>query len=108
MHSCVLFFSLFCYAILERPAYTEVTSIGAAIAAGFGCGIWISIHDVEVNVTRIARCFRVSNKLAFFDLGFQKVLCSSTRRWNVNMPQEERDRKIKNWNKAVERSLGWV
>lgn len=73
-----------CGCTVERPEDAEVTSTGAAVAAGLGCGFWSSTEEVE------------------------SLLTSSSRQWHPTMSQEERQRKIKNWNKAVERSLNWV
>lgn len=73
-----------CGCIVERPENPEVTSIGAAVAAGLGIGFWKSTDEIEA------------------------YLLSSSRRWHPEYGKEERERKIKNWNKAVERSLNWV
>ncbi len=66
-----------------RPTVTETTALGAAYAAGLAVGFW---QDCD-------------------------ALC---RNWGMDrtfepaMPAEVRARLYKNWQKAVERTLGWV
>jgi len=66
-----------------RPRHLETTSLGAAYAAGLAVGFF-------KNVDAIAAHWRAS------------------RRFEPVMAEEDRTRLIASWEKAVERSLGWV
>ena len=65
-----------------RKKEKEITSIGAAIAAGLYVGVWKSIEEVESKI-EIDRVFE--NKLS----------------------HEKREKLMKRWVQAVERSLGF-
>ncbi|NNG21153.1 glycerol kinase GlpK [Naumannella sp. ID2617S] len=65
-----------------RPKVIETTALGAAYAAGIAVGFW-SEQDVVDN-------------------------WAEGRRWDPEMPDEERERLFRQWNKAVERTLDWV
>lgn len=65
-----------------RPRTRETTALGAAYAAGLACGFYDSIEDLSANW----------------------VL---DRRWEANMPEAERSRHLRRWNKAIERSFDW-
>ena len=68
---------------VKRPSCVETTAMGAAYLAGLAVGYWNSKEDVIKN-------------------------------WAVNkifspiMGEDERERKIKGWNKAVKYSFGWA
>ena len=68
---------------VKRPCCVETTAMGAAYLAGLAVGYWNSKEDVIKN-------------------------------WAVNkifspiMGEDERERKIKGWNKAVKYSFGWA
>jgi glycerol kinase len=66
-----------------RPAMRETTALGAAYAAGLGCGYYKDLGDL------------VSN-------------WSIDRTWEPQMEAAERDRTYKQWKKAVTRTFDWV
>lgn len=66
-----------------RPENLETTALGAAFAAGLATGVWESLEDLS----RLVR---------------------EGRRWVPRMGIEDRERRLRLWNRAVERSLGWV
>jgi glycerol kinase len=66
-----------------RPAMRETTALGAAYAAGLGCGYYRDLGDL------------VSN-------------WSIDRTWEPQMAAAERDRTYKQWKKAVTRTFDWV
>ena len=66
-----------------RPEYLETTALGAGLAAGFAVGIWNSLDEIG-------------------------KMWKSDKTWHPTMAAEERARCLKGWNKAVERSLGWI
>ncbi len=66
-----------------RPAVIETTALGAAYAAGLSVGIY---HDLD-------------------ELASQ---WKEEKRWEPTMSQEDREAKVKFWNKAVERTLNWT
>ncbi|MFC7398873.1 glycerol kinase GlpK [Chelatococcus sp. GCM10030263] len=66
-----------------RPKVTETTALGAAYAAGLAVGYWASTEDLIRN------------------WGVDK-------RWHPGMAEGTRDHLLASWNKALERSLGWV
>lgn len=66
-----------------KPLQHETTAIGVARLAGLTVGLWSSQEELAKN-QKIERCYL------------------------PQMPQEEREEKIKKWRKAVERSLGWA
>lgn len=67
---------------IVRPCEIETTALGAAFAAGIGAGLWKDTAD-------IAR------------------LVSPDAQWEPNMEKAQRDAAYLQWNKAVERTLGW-
>ncbi|KAJ6264348.1 hypothetical protein Dda_0493 [Drechslerella dactyloides] len=69
---------------VDRPAMRETTALGAAIAAGFGVGLW---HD-------------------FSDL--KGVNARNHKAFTARTTQEQRARQFKRWGKAVEMSKGWL
>ncbi|KAF5104488.1 hypothetical protein DV451_000559 [Geotrichum candidum] len=69
---------------VERPEMRETTALGAAIAAGFAVGVWKSFDELlEINK---------ENKSIF----------------EPQYTEERREREMKLWNKAVEKSVGWI
>jgi glycerol kinase len=66
-----------------RPRVTETTALGAAYAAGLAVGFWDSRAELVRN------------------WGVDK-------RWRPAMPEAERNRLYRAWQKAVRRSFDWV
>ena len=66
-----------------RPEILETTALGAAFAAGVSTGVWQGLDELA-------------------------ALVREGRRWVPRMDGEERDRRLRLWNRAVERSLDWV
>lgn len=66
-----------------RPENLETTALGAAFAAGLATGVWQSLDEVT-------------------------ALVREGRRWVSRMQPEDRNRRLRLWNRAVERSLDWV
>ena len=65
-----------------RPRVRETTALGAAFAAGLSVGFW--------------------------QAGDLASLWREERRWLPAMSAEERERRCRQWRKAVQRSLDWV
>lgn len=68
---------------VKRPSCVETTAMGAAYLAGLAVGYWNSKEDVIKNWA--------------VDKIFSPI-----------MAEDERERKIKGWNKAVKYSFGWA
>ncbi len=66
-----------------RPAFVETTALGAAYFAGIGAGVWKDIEDLR-SVWQLDRVFKP---------------CIS---------QEEAQKQVTLWHRAVERSRNWV
>ena len=66
-----------------RPVVAETTALGAAYAAGLATGFWANLDDLRAN-------------------------WQEDSRWTPNMEPEERDRQMRNWKKAVTKTLDWV
>lgn len=66
-----------------RPRVAETTCLGAAYAAGLAVGFWKAVDDLRAN-------------------------WGEDKRWTSKMNGETRDRGYKQWNKAVQRTLGWT
>jgi len=66
-----------------RPAELETTCLGAAYAAGLAVGYWPDTEALRANWRQGAE-------------------------WRPAMGAAERDEGYRRWNKAVERTLGWV
>lgn len=64
------------------PSVAETTAKGAAFMAGLACGFWQNIDDLPKDI-------------------------SDARIFSSKMDSDERKTLIKDWNKAVERVLGW-
>ncbi|CDW76220.1 glycerol kinase [Stylonychia lemnae] len=67
---------------IVRKKESEITGIGAAIAAGLKVGFWANIEEVEKKI-EIDRSFK------------------------SDITESQRDKKLKRWQQAVERSLGF-
>ena len=61
----------------------SVLFIASAIGAGLATGVWKSVDELS-------------------------ALVREGRRWAPRMGAEDRARLLRLWNRAVERSLGWV
>lgn len=66
-----------------RPMVAETTCLGAAYAAGLAVGHWPDMETLRANWHRAAE-------------------------WSPKMSADVRDREYHNWQKAVQRTLGWV
>ena len=66
-----------------RPELVETTAVGAAHAAGLASGLWRDLDEVA-------------------------GLWREDRRWEPALSSSERDRLLGQWDKAVQRSLGWA
>mmetsp|Transcript_14963 Transcript_14963/g.23161 ORF Transcript_14963/g.23161 Transcript_14963/m.23161 type:complete len:603 (-) Transcript_14963:111-1919(-) len=66
-----------------RPEYLETTGMGAGFAAGLAVGVWGSLEELS-------------------------KMWKSDVTWHPTMAKEERAKCWRGWNKAVERSLGWI
>ncbi|MFT2816980.1 glycerol kinase GlpK [Leifsonia sp. A12D58] len=66
-----------------RPVVAETTALGAAYAAGLAVGFWSGLDDLRKNWQEDAR-------------------------WEPNMDDAERERLLRNWKKAVTKTLDWV
>jgi glycerol kinase len=66
-----------------RPVVAETTALGAAYAAGLAVGFWKDLDDLRGN-------------------------WQEDSRWTPNMPDEERDRQLRLWKKAVTKTFDWV
>ena len=66
-----------------RPVVAETTALGAAYAAGLAVGFWSSLDDLRAN-------------------------WQEDSRWEPSMDPEEAARLLRNWKKAVTKTLDWV
>ncbi len=66
-----------------RPKVAETTALGAAYAAGLAVGYWENTDDITTN-------------------------WGEDKRWTPSMEDAERDRLMRNWKKAVTKTLDWV
>lgn len=66
-----------------RPVVPETTALGAAYAAGLAVGFWKDLDELRAN-------------------------WQEDRRWEPSMTTEERERLMRNWSKAVSKTLDWV
>ena len=67
---------------VERPAVLEVTAMGAATLAGLGVGFWGDASELES--------------------------AGASRLFEPTMSRDERERRYRGWQRAVERSRGWA
>ncbi|GAA4350309.1 glycerol kinase GlpK [Angustibacter luteus] len=65
-----------------RPVVAETTALGAAYAAGLAVGFWDSAAELVAN-------------------------WAEDKRWTPQMPDDERQRLLGQWAKAVQRTLDW-
>ncbi|MBA2372845.1 MAG: glycerol kinase GlpK [Chloroflexi bacterium] len=68
---------------VERPVETETTALGAAYLAGLAVGFWDDPAEIVAN-------WRLD------------------RRFESRMAPDERERRYRGWQRAVERSRGWI
>ena len=66
-----------------RPVVKETTALGAAYAAGLAVGFWSGLDELRANWQESAR-------------------------WEPSMAPDERERLLRNWKKAVTKTLDWV
>jgi glycerol kinase len=66
-----------------RPVVAETTALGAAYAAGLAVGFWSTLDELRDN-------------------------WQEDKRWTPAMDGAERDRLLRNWKKAVTKTLDWV
>ena len=66
-----------------RPVVAETTALGAAYAAGLAVGFWSDLDDLRKN-------------------------WQEDSRWEPTMAEEERERLLRNWKKAVTKTFDWV
>ncbi len=66
-----------------RPAFVETTALGAAYFAGIGAGVWKDLDELR-SIWKLGKTFE------------------------PQMKQEEIDKHIALWHRAVERSMSWV
>jgi glycerol kinase len=66
-----------------RPVVAETTALGAAYAAGLAVGFWQDRDEL-------------------------RALWQEDKRWEPSMNEDERDRLLRNWRKAITKSLDWV
>ncbi len=71
---------------IHRPELTEITALGAAIAAGLATGVWKDMNEMK-------RALGEEHKEDVF---------------SGRLREEERRKKWELWEWGVERSLGWV
>jgi glycerol kinase len=67
---------------VERPKTLETTALGAAYLAGLNTGYWKDLDEIKAN--------RLVDKV-----------------FEPEISKEERDKKDRNWQRAVERAVGW-
>lgn len=66
-----------------RPVVAETTALGAAYAAGLAVGFWSGTDEL-------------------------RALWQEHKRWTPQIDEEERQKLLRVWNKAVEKSLNWI
>jgi glycerol kinase len=66
-----------------RPVVAETTALGAAYAAGLAVGFWADLDDLRKN-------------------------WQEDSRWTPNMEDDERERQLRLWKKAVTKTFDWV
>jgi len=71
---------------LHRPKMTEITALGAAIAAGLATGLWKDVGEMVTVLGEVHEEDVFEGKLS----------------------EKERQKKWELWEWGVERSLGWV
>lgn len=68
---------------VERPETLETTALGAAYLAGLNTGYWKDLEEIKLN--------RLVDKV-----------------FEPQISKEERDKKDRNWQRAVERAVDWA
>ena len=68
---------------VQRPGCVETTAMGAAYLAGLAVGYWKNKEDVVKN-------------------------CSVDRIFQPEIPEEDREKRIRGWNRAVKCAYGWA
>jgi len=71
---------------LYRPKMTEITALGAAIAAGIATGVWRDLSEMETALGEVHEEDVFEGRLS----------------------DEEREKKWEMWEWGVERSFGWL
>jgi glycerol kinase len=66
-----------------RPVIAETTALGAAYVAGLAVGFWTNTEEL-------------------------RGLWQEEKRWMPQISAEEREKLLRVWNKAVEKSLNWI
>ena len=66
-----------------RPVVAETTALGAAYAAGLAVGFWSGLDELRKN-------------------------WQEDSRWTPKLSQDESDRLLRNWKKAVTKTFDWV
>jgi glycerol kinase len=66
-----------------RPEVIETTALGAAYAAGLAVGFWNDLGELGAN-------------------------WRENRRWEPSLAKDERERRLRQWKKAVTKSMDWV
>ena len=66
-----------------RPKVAETTALGAAYAAGLAVGFWSGLEELRAN-------------------------WGEDHRWQPSIAEADRDRLLRQWRKAVTKSMGWV
>ena len=66
-----------------RPVVAETTALGAAYAAGLAVGFWSDLDELRSN-------------------------WQEGKRWVPTMSDDERERLLRNWRKAITKTLDWV
>ncbi|MGD7705914.1 glycerol kinase GlpK [Microlunatus sp. Y2014] len=66
-----------------RPAVTETTALGAAYAAGLAVGYWADTDELA-------------------------GLWAEDRRWEPELAEDDRERRLRLWKKAVTKTFDWV
>ncbi|MGL5857974.1 MAG: glycerol kinase GlpK [Angustibacter sp.] len=66
-----------------RPAVTETTALGAAFAAGLAVDFWSGLAEL-------------------------RQIWAPDRRWSPAMDDQHRERLLRTWSRAVERTLNWA
>jgi glycerol kinase len=66
-----------------RPPISETTALGAAYAAGIATGVWRDLDQLRAQ-------------------------WREGRRWTPAMPREQSEKLYGSWQKAVQRSFGWI
>lgn len=66
-----------------RPKVTETTALGAAYAAGLAVGFWEDLEDLRANWQ------------------IDKI-------WEPQMDEQTREKLYRGWQRAVERTMGWI